>query len=166
MEGFIQPKVGNFVPDHQSTYPWGKKGRIETWRCVICNTPGIRDRILHNGSGCAPVGWLDPIGVMLETVLALWGPDAPDVVQVQLPTIPEGKNIKVADLPYFTKPQALGEWMVIGLKEFMAPGSLVEVNVRGTKPAAVYIDEWRFIRESPRTGNTYVMATYHNAGND
>ena len=167
MEGFIQPKVGNFIPDHISTYPWGKKGRIETWRCVICNTPGIRDRIVHNvGNGCAPVGWLDPLGVLVETVFALWGPDAPDVVKVQLPQIPEGKNIKVADLPYFTKIGINGQWMVIGYKEFMTPGSLVAVNRKAEDFAEVYIDEWRYERTSPRTGRTYIIATFRRPSED
>lgn len=167
MEGFRQPKVGNFIPDHVSTYPWGMKGRIETWRCVICNTPGIRDRIMHNtGNGCAPVGWLDPLGVLVETVFALWGPDAPDVVKVQLPSIPENKHIKVDELPYFTKIGLTGEWMVIGYKEFMAPGSLVAVNRKTDKPTEVYIDEWCYERTSPRSGRTYVMATFRRANED
>lgn len=161
MEGFIQPKVGNFIPDHISTYPWGKRGRIETWRCVICNTPGIRDRIVHNvGNGCAPVGWLDPLGVLVETVFALWGPGAPDVVKAQLPLIPEGKSVKVSELPYFTKHPTDGTWLVIGLAEFMAPESNVMVNRRGEDPQEVIIDTWLFERTSLKTGNKYVMASF------
>lgn len=161
MEGFVQPKVGNFVPDHTSIYPWGKKGRIETWRCVICNTPGIRDRIVHNvGNGCAPVGWLDPLGVLVETVFALWGPGAPDVVKVQLPEIPNWKSIKVANLPYFTKHPVNGSWLVVGLAEFMAPESNVMVNRRQDDQQEVIIDTWLFEKKSEQTGNNYVMASF------
>lgn len=166
MEGFKQPKVGNFVPDRVYRPPWKSNARVESWKCTICGTPGIYDRVRHNVyGGCAPVGWLDPLGVLVETVFALWGPGAPDVVKTVLPPIPEGKSIRVDDLPYFTK-VAYSGWMVVGHKEFMAPGTLITVNRKAEDTTQVYVDEWRYERHSPRTGNTYVIATFRRANQD
>jgi hypothetical protein len=167
MEGFKLPVHTNFVEDRTGKW-WLRRSPV--WQCTVCGTPGITDRTSHNQfQRCRPVAWLDPLGVLVETVFALWGPNAEVSVKPVLPQIPAGKTIKIKDLPYFTKLDAFdttAEWLVVGHKEFMTPGTLIAVNRRADDATEVYVEEWRYIRESPRTGNTHVMATFRRAGED
>lgn len=162
MEGFRAPILQNFVPDRVTGNWWMRRSPL--WQCAVCGTPGITDRTAHNQSQkCRPIAWLDPIGVMVETVFALWGPDAPVSVRRILPEIPAGKTIKVSDLPYFTRVDPFdpdGPWMVIGIEEFMQPGHTVMVNRRAEDPQEVIICDWMYQKESPKTGNRYVIATF------
>lgn len=158
MLGLLLPRLDNFRREYVD-----KKGyqyRSPHWRCMLCDTPGVTDRVQHNLKGCRPIAWLDPIGVMVETVFALWGPDAPVSVRRIIPEIPAGKSIKIKELPYFTKDPVSDTWMVIGFEEFMDPGHTVVVNRREDEPQEVVIDEWMYQKESPKTGNRYVMATF------
>lgn len=158
MEGFRAPVYTNFVPDQVTGNWWNRKPPL--WHCKVCGTPGIADRTWHNLGGCAPVAWLDPLGVLVETVFALWGPDAPVSVVRVIPEIPAGKTVKVKDLPYFSKDPLTDKWLVLGFQEFMEPGMTVAVNRRGEEPQEVVIGTWLYQKESPKTGHRYVMATF------
>lgn len=159
MEGFRAPIIQNFVPDRVTGNWWNRRSPL--WQCAVCGTPGITDRTAHNQSQkCRPIAWLDPIGVMVETVYALWGPDAPVSVRRIIPEIPAGKTIKVKELPYFTKDPLTERWMVLGIEEFTEPGMTVAVNRRAEDPQEVVIVEWMYQKQSEKTGNRYVMATF------
>lgn len=157
MQGFRGPVYTNFVPDRTR---WSASYGDTQWQCRVCGKPKITDRTQHNMGGCAPVAWLDPLGVLVETVFALWGPDAPTSVVRIIPEIPAGKHIKVSELPYFTKDPNTDKWMVVGEEEFMEPGYTVAVNRRGEDKQEVTIDEWRYRSVSPRSGKAYVIATF------
>jgi hypothetical protein len=73
MEGLKHPIFQNFEVDRESP-GWSLYSNSMWKKCTICGEGMITDRVQHNMTKHnQPPAFYDPLGILVETIFALWG---------------------------------------------------------------------------------------------